>query len=245
MLGVLSKFFSWDSATAFLTAKAGLVHRRTPGVTVVNTGIIEGIGHFRTDAPRLREPPLNMITLAEAWRHSDRTMSACDFPRTLHGLDGLDQRILEAIDPKPGFFVELGAYDGITQSNSVLLEALGWRGLLIEATPSSYAKCVRARPQMIVEHAACVATGRETQTTVITDVGLMSITSESDLAGDERAAWLEARGRAPQEIEVPAVPMSELLDKHGIEKVDLLLLDVEGAEVEVLNGIDFDRQHRR
>jgi hypothetical protein len=147
VLGVLSRFFSWDSATAFLTARDNLVHRRTPDITIKNTGIVAGIGHFHGNEPRLRNPPLNMITLDEAWRHYDRTTPPCDYSGQSYGLEGLDRTILDAIDPRPGFFVELGAFDGATQSNSVLLESLGWRGLLIEANPGSFAKCVKARPQ--------------------------------------------------------------------------------------------------
>lgn len=68
VLGVLGSFFSWDSATAFLTAADGLDHRRTNIPVVKNTGITPGIGHFLRDETRLRKPPFNMITLKEAWK---------------------------------------------------------------------------------------------------------------------------------------------------------------------------------
>lgn len=245
VLGVLSRFFSWDSATAFLTACDGMLHRRTEVPAIVNTGIIEDVGHFRKDSERLRQPPFNMITVDEAWRHYDRSTPACDRSRPSYGLDELDRLIMEAIPEEPGFFVELGAFDGVTQSNSVLLEGAGWRGLLVEANPASYAKCVRARPDAIVEHAACVAEASPSGYTTITDVGLMSMTSESNLVDEQKEEWI-ARGegfakRLRQDIDVPTATLSALLDKHAISRVDLLLLDVEGAEVAVLQGIDFSR----
>jgi FkbM family methyltransferase len=249
VLGVLSRFFSWDSATAFLTARDNLVHRRTPDITIKNTGIVAGIGHFHGNEPRLRNPPLNMITLDEAWRHYDRTTPPCDYSGQSYGLEGLDRTILDAIDPRPGFFVELGAFDGATQSNSVLLESLGWRGLLIEANPGSFAKCVKARPQALVELAACVASTSKEATTTITDVGLMSMTADSDFRGRDREEWLARgegfAGRPRQAIEVATSTLSRLLDKHAIDQVDLLLLDVEGAELEVLKGLEFDRHAPR
>ena len=52
-------------------------------------------------------------------------------------------------------------------------------------------------------------------------------------------------GRPPQDIDVPAVPMSTLLDRHGMGAVDLLLLDVEGAEIGVLEGLDMSRHAPR
>ena len=54
-----------------------------------------------------------------------------------HGLDGLDVRLLPHLRAGPGTFVEAGAHDGLTQSNTLLLERIrDWRGLLIEPSPS-------------------------------------------------------------------------------------------------------------
>ena len=45
-----------------------------------------------------------------------------------------------------GFYVELGANDGITQSNSKRLELFfGWKGILIEPEPNNYSKLTRNR----------------------------------------------------------------------------------------------------
>lgn len=250
VLSVLKAFFSWDSATAFLTAQRGMGHRRTATPCVVNTGIHAGIGHFHHDTPALRAPPFNMIPLEEAWSRYDRATTPCDAMRPSYGLEELDLRLIEALaDEPPGFFIEIGAHDGVTQSNSVLLERRGWTGLLIEANPASYARCVRARPKAIVEHAACVAATAVPSHVLLTDVGLMTLTSRSALDGEARETWL-SRGegfanRPRQDILVPATTMSALLDKHGIGQVDLLLLDVEGAELDVLGGLDFDRHAPR
>ena len=64
---VLKSFFSWDSATSFVTAQLGMLHVRTRQPAAINTGIIPGIGHFTTDIPRFRAPPFNMITVEEAF----------------------------------------------------------------------------------------------------------------------------------------------------------------------------------
>ena len=45
-----------------------------------------------------------------------------------------------------GTYVEMGAYNGVTFSNSLFFEReLGWRGLLVEANPKNYADLVRTR----------------------------------------------------------------------------------------------------
>lgn len=245
VLEVLKIFFSWDSALSFLTAEKRLLHRRTARDIILNTGISQGIGHFRDDNAFVRSPPFNMIRLEEAWAHFDQTTQACDYSSASYGLDALDVLIAESIPVQCGFFIELGAYDGVTQSNSALLEKAGWRGLLIEANPGRYAKCVRARPNAIVEHAACVDFDYVGDQTILCDVGLMSMTDQSELRDGDKAAWID-RAKAfiptePQDLSVPACTLSSLLAKHKVEHVDVLLLDVEGAELSVLGGLDFQR----
>lgn len=245
VLSVLQSFFSWDSATALLTALDGVSHRRTVRRAVINTGIVEGIGHFHEDSERLRNAPFNMIPLNEAWDHFDTTTQPCRGEKQSYGLDGLDQKLVDAVPVEGGYFVELGAYDGVTQSNSVLLEGLGWAGLLIEANPGAYARCVKARPDAEVVHAACVGNDFKRSMTTITDVGLMSMTEQTDLEGGEREEWLERGegfiGRDRMEIEVRAATLSGILESLSITVVHLLILDVEGAEVNVLRGLDLER----
>ncbi|MBY6069018.1 hypothetical protein KUW17_19910 [Leisingera aquaemixtae] len=71
VLGVLQSFYSWDSATAFVTAQRGLLHVRTAEVAIRNTGIHAQSGHFHPGAPHLRKPPFSMITVEEAWDYFD------------------------------------------------------------------------------------------------------------------------------------------------------------------------------
>jgi len=73
VLNVLKLFYSWDSATAFVTARRNLRHRRTDKPVVINTGIVSDAGHFSEDRPMFRRKPFNMITLDEAWDHFDQS----------------------------------------------------------------------------------------------------------------------------------------------------------------------------
>ncbi|MFH9643346.1 amino acid adenylation domain-containing protein [Streptomyces albidoflavus] len=57
-------------------------------------------------------------------------------------------------------------------------------------------------------------------------------------ATDTANRWQEAEGRLrPTEHAVPTVDLSTLLDEHGLSRVDLLKINVEGAEAEVLRGV--------
>jgi hypothetical protein len=54
--------------------------------------------------------------------------------------------------PGPSTFVELGAYDGLTHSNTLLLEQNGWTGILVEGHKEFADKCRENRPGTLVKN---------------------------------------------------------------------------------------------
>ena len=78
--------------------------------------------------------------------------------------------------------------------------------------------------------------------------GLMSLVDGAMGSADADRAHV-ADGLARQAlaetyaVDVPAATLSDLLDTHGVADVDLLVLDVEGAESAALQGLDLAR-HR-
>jgi len=44
-----------------------------------------------------------------------------------------------------GYFIEVGAYDGITLSNTYFLEQMGWTGLLVEPIPELCQRAAQVR----------------------------------------------------------------------------------------------------
>lgn len=83
----------------------------------------------------------------------------------------------------PGTFVELGAFDGLDSSNSLLYErCFGWRGLLIEANPRNYAKLRRSgRTSRMVHSAICGAESRSERRTLPMLIEGLSVASLVDL----------------------------------------------------------------
>ena len=54
--------------------------------------------------------------------------------------------LLRAAGGGPGTFVEMGALDGLTYSNTLVLErCFNWTGVLLEANPANYAKLLRSK----------------------------------------------------------------------------------------------------
>ena len=159
----------------------------------------------------------------------------------------LDHKVMKYLPDRPGYFIELGANDGISQSNTYLLEAKhGWRGLLIEAVPHKFFQCKENRSQE--NSFACAAAVDFDYSERFVEMqysGLMSIGETSTLDGESHSqdgVQFLAQGEEVVRFGAPARTMTSILDEVSApERIDFLSLDVEGAELSVLNGIDFDR----
>jgi hypothetical protein len=69
------------------------------------------------------------------------------------GENGITDAIIESLHgQKNGFFVEMGANDGINSNSLKLEQVLGWRGLCIEAGPTNFQKLQRNRPHCVNVH---------------------------------------------------------------------------------------------
>jgi FkbM family methyltransferase len=166
-------------------------------------------------------------------------------------LNGIDRKLERYLDFDDGVFVEAGANDGVVQSNTYYFEKLrGWTGLLIEPVPALAAECRKNRRGPVVE-AALVAIDRPGGTVELHYAGLMSTLAGA--LGDAEATASHIRaGLTVQKLSrtyrlcVPARTLSTVLDEAKItQPIDLLSLDVEGAELAVLDGIDFSRHTPR
>jgi len=167
--------------------------------------------------------------------------------RRSFSLNNLDTKLEKHLDFQNGFFIEAGANDGITQSNTVYFEKYKkWKGLLIEPIPDLAEKCKLNRPKCIVENCALVSTEFQDKFIEMRYANLMSVISGGMKNIDEEnlhiAKGLEIQNLdSSYNINVPAITLSSIIEKHNIKNIDLLSLDVEGYEIEVLKGLDFNK----
>lgn len=152
-------------------------------------------------------------------------------------------RKLEALVPqRGGTFLEAGAHDGYTQSNTYFLERhRGWSGILVEPVPELRVKCERRRPHAQVFGCALVGPEHDSPDVAIHFGDLMSTIGETTHA----ASGLSVIGRGAYSVSVPARTLSSVLDEATIGPVDLMILDLEGHELDVLRGLDRDRHAPR
>ncbi|QXE92327.1 FkbM family methyltransferase [Geomonas subterranea] len=159
---------------------------------------------------------------------------------------GQDQWVAEVLckDSVTKIFVDIGANDGISFSNTCHLERnLGWTGIAVEPIPEVFRKLKANRGGILVN--ACIAAKPGTaKFQVVSGYAemLSGLVDEYDPQHQQRIADEIARhGGTCREIEVECCNFNELLDRHGIRKVDYLNIDTEGAEYSILKTIDFRR----
>ena len=165
-------------------------------------------------------------------------------------LNKLDKKLEKYLDFDHGFFVELGANDGVTQSNSLYFELRrNWRGVLIEPSPYNFHKCMANRGlKNSVFCNACVGFEYEDKYVDMKYANLMSISNNLDLDLSNKKVHIEQAKRHLRNNEIvfsfgaKSRTLNDILDEaKAPHNIDFLSLDVEGAELEVLKGIDFEK----
>jgi len=145
-----------------------------------------------------------------------------------------------------GVFIEVGACDGSHFSNTLFFEKYrDWQGICVEPNPIEFAKleksgrkahleqCAVALKEDIVDFLAIDGYGR----------GLSGMVDTYDQRHVERIDS-ELAGRTDSKrhmFKVKTQPLKSIIDKYGYTYVDFCSIDVEGAELEVLQSIDFDK----
>ena len=142
---------------------------------------------------------------------------------------GEDVILWRALGSRPaGFYVDVGAFDPTYDSVTRALYERGWRGINIEAQPDRHDAFERERPD---DTNLALAIGDRDGTATLTVPGVPGWASivEPAVTGTDPAT-----SRA---TDVPVRRLDTLFAEHGIDHVDVLKIDVEGAEPEVVRGL--------
>ena len=143
---------------------------------------------------------------------------------------------------RSGYFVEVGANDSISYGSQSwhLEDGLDWQGVLVEPIPELASKCRKYRPSSKIFECACV--DQESANTVSLFIP-RSCKEESDILGRSAIEKNIDDGHFHfhKEITVKARTLNSILQDAGTRQIDLLSIDVEGAELEVLRGFNLGR----
>jgi FkbM family methyltransferase len=146
-----------------------------------------------------------------------------------------------------GLFVEVGAYDGISYSNSSCLAEVGWSGILIEPIPSFAEQCrTRYRNNKRIQIVEA-AVGAENSTVEMLVGAEFTSTDDKVMTRYRSLKWSKAAVRDSTRLRVRQLTLDEILDAANLagKPVDVLIVDVEGAETAVFEGFSIDRWRPR
>lgn len=136
--------------------------------------------------------------------------------------------------PDKGTFIEVGAFDGETNSLTAILADKGWKGVCIEPQPNEAKKCRERHKNndVVVLEMAC-----DDRDGVITLSGNGQVATGSD---EIKKAWVakyisQVKNDWNYTITVQTKPLY-WVRKALVVEPDLLVIDVEGMEVRVLEG---------
>ena len=152
---------------------------------------------------------------------------------------GQDLEVLKHYNNKNnGFFVEIGASDGINLSNTFLLETkYNWKGICVEPLPEQYNKLYKNRPN---SYCCNLAVYNQSNLTVLFDIAnnfdmFSGISKDID-------CHKESVDKNKTQINIETISLNDLLDKYNAPAfIDYLSLDTEGSEFEILKSLDFNK----
>lgn len=141
-----------------------------------------------------------------------------------------------------GVFVEVGAFDGLTYSNTKTMEeSLKWTGILIEPSPASFEKLTRHRPNTKNIGSAICGDNDEFLEFTGDNCVVAGLTHILDKCiQDNGRQWISAWNLSPSSIDVKIEKMSNILHNNNIKYIDFLSVDVNGSEFEVLETMDWN-----
>lgn len=138
-----------------------------------------------------------------------------------------------------GYFVDIGASDGVRYSNSWLLEkSLGWRGIAAEPARSWHERLTSNRSCIIEKRAVFGSSGEQLQFLDVSNkIGYPELSSLAfSQSRDERSS---IRTGDASSYTVETVSLTDLLKQYDApSQIDFLSIDTEGSEYEIMKPLD-------
>lgn len=146
---------------------------------------------------------------------------------------------------KNGFYVDVGAHDGISINNTLYFEKNNnWTGINIEPIKNVFDKLVINRPNNI--NLNCAVCNNDGETDFLCNTGytemISGIKENFDIRHLQRLQREnKQKGSTTEVIKVKTKKLETILDENNIKHINYLSIDVEGAEFEVIKSINFNK----
>ena len=157
------------------------------------------------------------------------------------------QFVLQFFENKKNlFFVDIGANDGVTWSNSLELERkLNWQGIAIEPHPTMFKQLISNRQCKALNIAI---SNEENELDFFSiegswEANMLSglLNSYSEKHKDRVMEEYKRYNGTASVIKVKTHRLQNILDENNVSKIDYLSIDTEGSEIPILESIDFTK----
>lgn len=140
---------------------------------------------------------------------------------------------------RPGTFLDIGANDGQTFSNTRNLAVHQWPGVCVEPSPSAYSELSKLYAERPDVHCFRFAIGSESATGSLLTLHEGSDTLVSSLDPSRLGMW-EGMGMSFGKVKVPVVSFQHLMEVSPYQKFDMVSIDAEGLDWPILRQMDLD-----
>lgn len=154
----------------------------------------------------------------------------------------VDKVIYEKYFPQKtsGTCIECGAGEGILENSCKFFEeSMGWKSINIEASPCNFKKLVVNRPTSLNFNLALSdKNGISTFNDVRFQPGEGDFSHLGSLSHQEaQLCEIKANHWTLHPVQVETITYASFIEKYEIHQVDLLVLDVEGCELQAIAGM--------
>jgi len=155
---------------------------------------------------------------------------------------GQDLEVIKFYNNKEGgFFIEIGASDGIELSNTYLLEKnYQWKGICCEPIPARFEKLVVNRPNSICFNEAVYnQSGLTLNFDISNDINNSDLLSGISECIDAHKSTVDNN---KTKIYVKTLSLVDILDKSNAPLfIEYMSIDTEGSELEILKNFNFEK----
>jgi FkbM family methyltransferase len=156
---------------------------------------------------------------------------------------GQDAWVVEIFGGKlGGFFLEAGAADGFSESNTFVLEKrYGWKGICVEPNPALFDRLIHSgRTCICLNELIDSGTGTVEFASSGQESGIISSDTDNSLA--LRKDYLTALRKSGMIQMMKTKPLADILAAcKAPQTIDYFSFDVEGSETRILRNFPFDR----
>jgi hypothetical protein len=158
--------------------------------------------------------------------------------------NGYIEKIIPQFFKEPGFYIEIGCWDGMVISQTHFLEQSGWKGICVDPFPSNF------------DQRNCLLIEKAIHGSITGDKEFIRVTIDRRYGGDvsylsgfrDTIASSEANWSLIQEhcdyslIQIPTLSVKDLFDDNDVPNyVHFLSIDTEGSEPSIFDNIDYKK----